>query len=69
MIVVEAVAKILKKEGIEFVTCFPSNDLLEAVAQEDIRTIMFRHERGAVMAADGFSRMKGYGRYSASFCR
>ncbi|MBM04276.1 MAG: hypothetical protein CL766_05775 [Chloroflexi bacterium] len=59
MIVVEAVAKILKKEGIEFVTCFPSNDLLEAVAQEDIRTIMFRHERGAVMAADGFSRMKG----------
>jgi len=59
MIVVQAVAKILKKEGIEWISCFPSNDLLEAVAQEDIRTIMFRHERGAVMAADGFSRMKG----------
>ncbi len=57
MNVTEAVARILKLEGIEWVSCFPSNLLIEAVAIEGIRTIMFRHERGAVMAADGYSRM------------
>ena len=29
----------------------------EAVAKEGIRPIMFRQERGALMAADGYSRM------------
>ena len=52
----EYIAKILKAEGIETVTCFPSNRLIEATAKEGIRTIAFRHERGAVMAADGYSR-------------
>ena len=54
---VQAVAKILRSEGVEWVSCFPSNPLIEEVAKEDIRPIMFRHERGAVMAADGFSRV------------
>ena len=44
------IAKILKKEGV-WISCFPSNPLIEAVAQEGIRPIAFRHERGAVMAA------------------
>jgi len=52
----EFIAKILKAEGIENLTCFPSNPLIEAAAKEGIRTIAFRHERGAVMAADGYSR-------------
>jgi thiamine pyrophosphate-dependent acetolactate synthase large subunit-like protein len=52
----EAVARILKIEGVEWVSCFPSNNLIEAIAQEGIRLSMFRHERGAVMAADGYSR-------------
>ena len=51
-----AVARILKTEGVEWVSCFPSNMLIESVAQEGIRTIMFRQERGAIMAADGYSR-------------
>ena len=51
-----AIAKILKLEGVEWVACYPSNNLIEAVAMEGIRTVMFRHERGAVMAADGYSR-------------
>jgi len=50
------IAEILKKEGVEWIACFPSNPLIEAVAQQGIRPIAFRHERGAVMAADGFSR-------------
>ena len=57
MNVIEAVARILKSEGVEWVSCFPSNQLIEAVAKEGICPIMFRHERGAIMAADGFSRM------------
>ena len=53
----QAVARILKIEGVEWISCFPSNQLIEAVAEEGIRTVMFRHERGAVMAADGYSRV------------
>ena len=53
----EFIARILKMEGVEQMTCFPSNALIEAAAKEGIRPIMFRHERGAVMAADGFSRV------------
>ncbi|MCI0440467.1 MAG: hypothetical protein L0177_15250, partial [Chloroflexi bacterium] len=57
MNVTQAVARILKMEGVEWISCFPSNNLIEQVAKEGIRTIMFRQERGAIMAADGFSRM------------
>ena len=52
----DLIAQILKKEGVEWLACFPSNPLIEAVAKQGIRPISFRHERGAVMAADGFSR-------------
>ena len=57
MNVMETVAAVLKMEGVEWVSCFPSNQLIELVAREGIRTIMFRQERGAIMAADGFSRV------------
>lgn len=50
------IAKILKSEGIEWISCYPSNPLIEAAAKEDIRIVAFRHERGALMAADGYSR-------------
>ena len=53
----QAIARILKTEGVEWIGCFPSNNLIEAVAQEGIRPLMFRQERGALMAADGFSRL------------
>ena len=53
----EFIAHILKQEGVTDMTCFPSNALIEAVAKEGIRPVMFRHERGAIMAADGYSRV------------
>ena len=53
---IEYIAKILKSEGIEAMTCFPSNPIIEAAAKEGICIISFRHERGAVMPADGISR-------------
>lgn len=53
----QAIARILKMEGVEWIACFPSNNLIEAASKEGIRPIMFRQERGALMAADGYSRM------------
>ncbi len=52
----EYIARILKSEGVDLITCFPSNPLIEAAAIENIRPVAFRHERGAIMAADGISR-------------
>ena len=53
----EFIAQILKQEGVNEMTCFPSNALIEAAAMAGIRPVMLRHERGAIMAADGYSRM------------
>jgi thiamine pyrophosphate-dependent acetolactate synthase large subunit-like protein len=53
----DAVAHILKLENVEWVACYPSNQLIESVAREGIRPVMFRQERAAVMAADGYSRL------------
>ncbi len=52
----ELIADILKQEGVDLVTCYPSNPLIEEVAKQGIRPVAFRHERGAIMAADGISR-------------
>jgi len=53
----EVEAKILKAEGVEFVSLFPDQELANAVAEEGIRTIMARQERVAVNIADGYSRV------------
>ena len=60
---IEYIARILKQEGVEWISCFPSNPLIEEAAKESIRPIAFRHERGAVMAADGFSRTSNRQRF------
>lgn len=52
----DLIANILKAEQVSWISCYPSNPLIEAVAKVGIRPVAFRHERGAVMAADGFSR-------------
>jgi acetolactate synthase-1/2/3 large subunit len=54
----EAIATLLKREGVEWMACFPSNPLIETAAREGIRTIVFRQERGGIMAADGYTRMR-----------
>ena len=60
---VDYVARILKQEGVGWMACYPSNPLIEAVAKEGIRPVAFRHERGAVMAADGYSRLSDRKRF------
>lgn len=53
----EYIAHILKQEGTEWLPCYLSNPIIEEVAKLGIRPVAFRHERGAVMAADGYSRV------------
>lgn len=59
----ELIANILKQEGVEIMTCFPSNPLIEEVSKVGIRPVAFRHERGAIMAADGISRTSDRSRF------
>ena len=54
----EVVAEILKREGTEFLSCYPRNPLIEACAALDIRTILCRQERVGVGIADGYSRIR-----------
>ena len=51
-----AIAEILKREGTEFVACYPAQPLIEASALVGIRPIMCRQERMGMAIADGFSR-------------
>jgi len=52
------IAEILKREGTEFLSCYPRNPLIEACAELDIRPILCRQERVGVGLADGYSRIK-----------
>ena len=52
----KAIARVLKAEGVDFVTCFPYNPIIDAVAAEGIRPVKPRTERVAVGIADGFTR-------------
>jgi acetolactate synthase-1/2/3 large subunit len=57
MRVVDAVSQILKQEGVEFLSCYPTNALIEAAATAGIRPLICRQERVGVGIADGFSRV------------
>lgn len=52
-----AIAKLLKREGVEYLFCYPSNTLIEACAVEGIRPILSRTERTAISMADGYTRV------------
>jgi acetolactate synthase-1/2/3 large subunit len=54
----EVIAEILKREGTEFLSCYPRNPLIEACAALDIRPILCRQERVGVGLADGYTRIR-----------
>ncbi len=54
----EVIAEILKREGTEFLSCYPRNPVIEPCAALEIRPILCRQERVGVGIADGFSRIK-----------
>ena len=46
------IAKILKAEGVDFISCFPANTLIDQAAKEGIKPMICRQERAGVNIAD-----------------
>ena len=57
MKVFDAIVNILKREGTEFLSCFPTNPIIDAAAAAGLRPIVCRQERVGVGIADGYSRV------------
>ncbi len=53
----DVIARVLQAEGVELMTCFPLNPIIDAVAALNIRPLVARTERVVVNIADGYSRM------------
>ncbi len=51
------VAQILKREGVQCLIGYPVNQVIEAAAEADIRTIIVRQERTGLHMADAISRV------------
>jgi acetolactate synthase I/II/III large subunit len=56
MRVVDAIAQIMKREGVEFLSTYPTTPVIDAAAAAGIRPVLCRQERVGVGIADGFSR-------------
>lgn len=52
----EAVAEVLRREGVENVFCFPANKMIDTAAAVGIRPIVGREERSVINMADAYSR-------------
>ncbi len=55
--VATGIARILKKEGVEWVSTFPVCRVNNSLGEENIPMIMMRDDRYAVALADGYSRV------------
>ncbi len=62
-----AIAEIMKREGVEILTAYPVNHLIEYAAAADIRPIIVRQERTGLHMADAISRVT-QGRKLGAFC-
>ncbi len=56
MKIVDAVAEILKREGVEFLSAYPTTPVIDAAAAAGIRPVLCRQERVGVGIADGYTR-------------
>ncbi len=63
----DAIARVLKAEGVEILFAYPVNPIIEAAAAEDIRTVIVRQERIGLHMADAFSRLSS-GEKIGVFC-
>src|SRR5438034_3933256 len=57
MKIVDAIATILKHEGVKFLSCFPTTPMIQACAAAGIRPQVCAQERVGVGIADGYSRI------------
>ena len=63
----EAIARIMKAEGIEILCGYPVNHLIEFAAAQSIRPVIVRQERIGLHMADAISRVTS-GRKLGAFC-
>ena len=59
MQVMQAIAEVLKREGVSKLFCFPTTPIIEAAAAAGIRPILCRQERVGVDMANGYARAGG----------
>src|SRR5437660_6058680 len=52
----DAVAQILKAEGVEYLFAYPNNALIDSAAKIGIRPIIARGEKTLINMADGYAR-------------
>ena len=57
----DVIARILQREGVEYLSAYPTTQLIESAAEVGIRPILCRQERVGVGIADGYSRVKNGG--------
>jgi acetolactate synthase-1/2/3 large subunit len=57
MKIVDAIAEILKREGVSFLSAYPTTSVIDATAAAGIRSVLCRQERVGVGIADGFTRV------------
>ena len=57
MKVADAIAHVLKAEGVDILFAYPVNPIIEAAAVADIRTVICRQERIGLHMADAYSRL------------
>ena len=67
MKVVDAIAHVLKAEGVEYLFAYPVNPIIEAAAKLDIRPIIVRQERIGLHMADALARLTS-GQKIGVFC-
>ena len=52
----QAVAEVLRREGVDTIFCFPANKMIDTAAAVGIRPIVGRQERSVLNMADAYSR-------------
>ena len=57
MLVMDAMAQILRKEGMDTMFCFPTTPIIEAAVGAGLRPIICRQERVGVDMASGYARV------------
>lgn len=57
MQIIDAISAILQREGVEFLSTYPTTPLIDAAAAIGIRPMLCRQERVGVGIADGFTRI------------
>jgi thiamine pyrophosphate-dependent acetolactate synthase large subunit-like protein len=55
--VLDAIARIMKKEGVAYLSAYPTTALIESAAEIGIQPIICRQERVGVGIADGYARV------------